>query len=358
MLRHCAITSPRTALTCASALATQSATSPMLASAAVSYSSCSTNQATRHGRPRSHCCNSRLPACTRLRRPSLTVTPDREPAATQLAQTATQRKTATVIRGGRAVRVVHPVTVGHPPGVRAARRRSRWSAPPDERPGLVAGGVLGSSWPAGTGCPFSLPGRLRREAWARARSISEPEAPPEASSSWPGLRREDGAGPGDAGLFSPCALPPRSVTAGTHDHCVLVTAQDVTDCRRPAVIAGGWCERRNRTVRIARSRGADRGGPLLRLAAAGGLAPGPFGINNPEVLAVTVVTAGRPALRAARIATLWHRGPGVLSSVRTRGAGAGSGARGAGRAVRVSGGPGGQLGVDGGDLRLDRRAGW
>src|SRR5271157_5381531 len=69
----------------------------MLASAAVSYSSCSTNQATRHGRPRSHCCNSRPPGCTRLRRPSLTVTSDRELAATQLAQTATQRKTATVI---------------------------------------------------------------------------------------------------------------------------------------------------------------------------------------------------------------------------------------------------------------------
>jgi hypothetical protein len=33
----------------------------------------------------------RSPGCTRLQRPSLTVTPDREPAATQLAQTATQR---------------------------------------------------------------------------------------------------------------------------------------------------------------------------------------------------------------------------------------------------------------------------
>jgi hypothetical protein len=71
----------------------------MLASAAVSYSSCSTNQATRHGRPRSHGRNSRAPGCTRLQGPSLTVTPDREPAATQPAQTATQRETATVIRG-------------------------------------------------------------------------------------------------------------------------------------------------------------------------------------------------------------------------------------------------------------------
>ena len=60
-LRRCARTRPSTALTCASTLSAYPDTSPMLAFAAVSSLSLVTHQATRHGRPGFHPCNSGTP---------------------------------------------------------------------------------------------------------------------------------------------------------------------------------------------------------------------------------------------------------------------------------------------------------
>lgn len=60
-LRRCARTRPSTALTCASTLSAHPDTSPMLAFAAVSLLSLVTHQATRHGRPGFHPCNSGTP---------------------------------------------------------------------------------------------------------------------------------------------------------------------------------------------------------------------------------------------------------------------------------------------------------
>ena len=82
---------------------------------------------------------------------------------------------------GRAVARAGPSRHRRPPaGVRAARRRSRWSAPPDERPGPAAGGVLGLPWPAGTGWTPPTPARYGGRALRGPWSIPEPEAPPEA----------------------------------------------------------------------------------------------------------------------------------------------------------------------------------
>jgi hypothetical protein len=58
-LRRCAITARSTFVTWPSALAAHSATSSMLACAAGSLLFSSAKLATRHGRPRSHGCNSR-----------------------------------------------------------------------------------------------------------------------------------------------------------------------------------------------------------------------------------------------------------------------------------------------------------
>src|SRR5439155_9137500 len=95
--RPCAMTSPRIALTWVSALAVQSATSTMLACAAVVYSSCSTNQATRHGRQELHGCNSQLAA--RCPPPQDVTLRNRGtgPATTYPMRATTQRETATVV---------------------------------------------------------------------------------------------------------------------------------------------------------------------------------------------------------------------------------------------------------------------
>src|SRR5213593_1731759 len=93
------MTSPRIALTWVSALAVQSATSTMLACAAVVYSSCSTNQATRHGRQELHGCNSQLAA--RCPPPQDVTLRNRGtgPATTYPMRATTQRETATVVLG-------------------------------------------------------------------------------------------------------------------------------------------------------------------------------------------------------------------------------------------------------------------
>src|SRR6202035_3416089 len=73
----------------------------------------------------------------------------------------------------------HPVTVGLPTGERGKRHRSRWSAPPDERPWAVALGLPGLPWADGDGMgrlPSQPPGDLDQAV----ASILEPDAPPEA----------------------------------------------------------------------------------------------------------------------------------------------------------------------------------
>jgi len=67
-----------------------------------------------------------------------------------------------------------------------------------------------------------------------------------------------------------------------------------------------------------------RGGCRCWLAGAGGLVPGPFGINISGVPAVTVVTAGVPGGRGVRMAAPRHRGAGACLLE------LGSGGRGAG----------------------------
>jgi len=70
----------------------------------------------------------------------------------------------------------HPVTVGPPTGERAKRHGSRWSALPDERPGPVALGLLGSClgrWCRGD--QASTP--ATRQPRPCGASILEPEVP-------------------------------------------------------------------------------------------------------------------------------------------------------------------------------------
>src|SRR5713101_1218227 len=99
-LRRCARTRPRTALTCASTLSAHPDTSPMLASAAVSSLSIVTHQATRHGRPGFHPCNSGTP---------LTVTTQRDPSpghpAPRSIRIVSFCETATVIQVGGTARL-------------------------------------------------------------------------------------------------------------------------------------------------------------------------------------------------------------------------------------------------------------
>ncbi len=106
-LRRCARTRPRTALTCASMLSAHPDTSPMLASAAVSPSSVHTHQATRHGRPGLHLCNSVTPLIPITQRDS-----QRQPSPSNRNRVVAFCETATVILGwvraggpGRAARL-------------------------------------------------------------------------------------------------------------------------------------------------------------------------------------------------------------------------------------------------------------
>src|SRR5260370_19978376 len=71
----------------------------MLACAAVVYSSCSINQATRHGRLELHGCSSDRQHAACLHRTSLFVTPQPEPATTHPTRPTTHSETATVILG-------------------------------------------------------------------------------------------------------------------------------------------------------------------------------------------------------------------------------------------------------------------
>ena len=100
-----------------------------------------------------------------------------------------------------------------PAGVRAARRRSRWSTP--RLNDLDRRRAVCSARPGrrGRDGPRPHPSRLRPEAFARARSISEPEAPPEAFSCLSAVTVRAGAR-GPAGRSARTTAPAASTSAG------------------------------------------------------------------------------------------------------------------------------------------------
>ena len=135
-----------------------------------------------------------------------------------------------------------------PAGVRAACCLSRWSALPDERPGLAAGGVLGSCLAGGDGMAPSLtPARCGR---GPVRGPGPSRSPRPRRRHPPARARGRAAG----GLGRRCPVigsPPFPVvTGGTCNHCVLVSARYVTDCGGPRCLAGTGAALRKSTVRI------------------------------------------------------------------------------------------------------------
>ena len=170
-----------------------------------------------------------------------------------------------------------------PAGVRAACCLSRWSALPDERPGLAAGGVLGSCLAGGDGMAPSLTpapcgrGPVRGPGPSRSLRPRRRHPPARARSRAAGGRRR----------CPVIGCPPFPVVTGaTRNHCVLINARYVTDCGGPRCLAGTGAALRKSTVRID-VPGRDRPGRLPVLAGRGGTAdalvrsvsivPGPSG---------------------------------------------------------------------------------